>query len=351
MGEPGYVYIMHNCSLQPGQLKIGRTTRRPVLRARELSSTGLPTAFIPLFSLWVDDATAVEKRLHERFTDYRVSPAREFFWLAPQTAIEALLQEAEVRPSIISTGDQMIDISKRVREEYGSLLDQHISRVLIEFDGGQVTLACHIRRGHDSELLRRDLSFITSGDVPYFASAGDPTQAVDLFFELDSYDLIMTTPLFSARGGQLIADVYERLYDGSEYDAKELAVRQVCRRMIDEQMSIEQMRRELNLPELVIKAVNIHEMRGGQFVLTNCTNDLLIDIQIEMIEEDTSWNEPRSWAVIEVSRLDELEPFEGATIGHRESDQTWTHVGPAVRVSGRTSSGKVFDQEIRHFLP
>lgn len=81
MGDPGEVYILHNCSFRPGLLKIGMTTTRAEARAKQLRTTGVPEHFTVLFSLHVADAEDVERRLHARFDEHRATSDREF-WLS-----------------------------------------------------------------------------------------------------------------------------------------------------------------------------------------------------------------------------------------------------------------------------
>ncbi len=76
---PGYVYILINTSLD-GMIKVGRTTRDPQERARELSrATGIPTPFRVAYECLVSDCERVESGLHARLSDFRVSKGREFF--------------------------------------------------------------------------------------------------------------------------------------------------------------------------------------------------------------------------------------------------------------------------------
>lgn len=78
MGTPGEVYILHNCGLREGLLKIGLTGRTAETRAAELMTTGVPDKFIVLFSWHVKDAHEVEARLHARFAEFRYNDSREF---------------------------------------------------------------------------------------------------------------------------------------------------------------------------------------------------------------------------------------------------------------------------------
>ncbi|WP_198174539.1 GIY-YIG nuclease family protein [Burkholderia pseudomallei] len=78
---PGYVYILVNPSM-PGLVKIGRTLRDARTRARELSSTSVPTPFQVAFELFAEQHEALETRVHQALTDFRVDAAREFFSLS-----------------------------------------------------------------------------------------------------------------------------------------------------------------------------------------------------------------------------------------------------------------------------
>jgi hypothetical protein len=64
MEEPGYIYIMINPSME-GLVKIGKTTREPEFRAKELSqATGVATPFYVAFSIFVVDCHSAEEFVH-----------------------------------------------------------------------------------------------------------------------------------------------------------------------------------------------------------------------------------------------------------------------------------------------
>lgn len=85
----GYIYILSNKSM-PGLVKIGRTDRQPEDRARELSTTGVPTPFRIEYSIFVQDSVASEANVHKILEKRgcRRSQMREFFELSVQEAIE-----------------------------------------------------------------------------------------------------------------------------------------------------------------------------------------------------------------------------------------------------------------------
>lgn len=74
----GYVYVMQNESL-PNTYKIGGTVRDPEVRAKELSSTSVPTPYKVICSQKVNDWRLVEKEIHKALSEFRVSSNREFF--------------------------------------------------------------------------------------------------------------------------------------------------------------------------------------------------------------------------------------------------------------------------------
>ena len=88
----GYVYVMTNSSIE-GQVKIGKTTRDPYERAKELSSaTGVPTPFVVVFYKPFKDCHFAEKIIHQYLEKkgYRVSNNREFFNMSIPEAIDVV---------------------------------------------------------------------------------------------------------------------------------------------------------------------------------------------------------------------------------------------------------------------
>lgn len=88
----GYLYLLVNPSM-PGLVKIGRTLRSPKERAAELTSaTGVPTPFILLYEVFVNDAAAAERHVHAALEEIgaRLAHNREFFTASPSQAVEAM---------------------------------------------------------------------------------------------------------------------------------------------------------------------------------------------------------------------------------------------------------------------
>ncbi len=107
MNEPGYIYVMTNPSME-GLVKIGKTTREPESRAKELSqATGVATPFYAAFSIYVSDCDAAEEFVHALLdhSGFRHTANREFFQISLRKAIEVLLlAENQFVPSDSSEG-------------------------------------------------------------------------------------------------------------------------------------------------------------------------------------------------------------------------------------------------------
>lgn len=94
----GYVYVMINPSLE-GMVKIGKTTREPEERAKELSSaTGVATPFIVVYKRQFNNCHLAEKLIHTVLSDngFRVNDQREFFSIDVTTAINLLMKMEDV---------------------------------------------------------------------------------------------------------------------------------------------------------------------------------------------------------------------------------------------------------------
>jgi DNA segregation ATPase FtsK/SpoIIIE-like protein len=91
-GGDEFVYVLTNPSL-PGLVKIGRTDRSVEERARELSAaTGVPTEFAVYREFRVADSASVERAVHLRLKDFRLSGNREFFSIEPEVAVEVIVE-------------------------------------------------------------------------------------------------------------------------------------------------------------------------------------------------------------------------------------------------------------------
>ena len=87
------VYILTN-QCMPDTIKVGITDNLD-RRVRELDNTSTPLPFECYYAVEVENASTIEKKIHEGLDDKRVRQNREFFNATPEQA-KAILEIAEV---------------------------------------------------------------------------------------------------------------------------------------------------------------------------------------------------------------------------------------------------------------
>lgn len=90
----GFVYILSNEAMI-GLLKIGYSTKIPEIRAKELSSTGVPDAFRVSYYCIVENANLIEQEVHKSLSYCRYSDNREFFKVSLSSAIQKIKSTCE----------------------------------------------------------------------------------------------------------------------------------------------------------------------------------------------------------------------------------------------------------------
>ena len=108
----GWIYCLSNPSM-PGLVKIGRTTKRPSARSRELHTTGVPTPFVVEGRWLTPDNVGDEAAVHAALAAYRADARREFFRLSPRGAVK-LIDEA-LAHNAIHTGAGLPRQVRRLR--------------------------------------------------------------------------------------------------------------------------------------------------------------------------------------------------------------------------------------------
>jgi hypothetical protein len=96
--KQGYIYVMVNPSLE-GMVKIGKTSRDPKERAKELSTaTGVPTPFILVYQKQFEDCDLAERTIHQLLESRgcRVNNNREFFNISTSEAIDLIQSYAGI---------------------------------------------------------------------------------------------------------------------------------------------------------------------------------------------------------------------------------------------------------------
>tara|TARA_B100000482_G_C12417933_1_gene223891 strand:- start:151 stop:606 length:456 start_codon:yes stop_codon:yes gene_type:complete len=90
-----WVYVLSNPA-QPGILKIGYTNSTPEERARQLSNaTGVALPYEVEFAYSCWNGNDLEKDVHERLDEYRLSSQREFFQVDLEEAKEIIEEIGE----------------------------------------------------------------------------------------------------------------------------------------------------------------------------------------------------------------------------------------------------------------
>ncbi|MBA3390336.1 MAG: GIY-YIG nuclease family protein [Rubrobacter sp.] len=94
LGKTGYVCILINPTF-PSYVKIGKTTKDPEVRARELSSgTGIPAPYGVAWDVFVSNCGEVERLVHQRLAHARARNDREFFAIPLRRAVSVLTEIA-----------------------------------------------------------------------------------------------------------------------------------------------------------------------------------------------------------------------------------------------------------------
>ena len=89
----GWIYVLSNDDM-PGLLKIGQSATDPELRASELYTTGVPSAFTIEYKGLFDGYALLERRVHAALIDFRRVKSREFFQLEVAAAITKIREVA-----------------------------------------------------------------------------------------------------------------------------------------------------------------------------------------------------------------------------------------------------------------
>jgi len=134
------VYILTNESM-PDTIKVGITENLD-RRIRELDNTSTPLPFECYYAVEVENASAIEKKIHEGLDDKRVRQNREFFNATPEQA-KAILEIAEVmggknvtpKEDIVETPQdkQALDTARKKRKRFNFSMVNISPGTLLEF--------------------------------------------------------------------------------------------------------------------------------------------------------------------------------------------------------------------------
>ncbi len=205
----GFVYVLLNPAF-PRQIKIGRSRVESQKRAKELSrQTGVPHDFIVLYDEMVGDNEEVERLMHERFADDRITRNKEFFYTKPKDAIRALREFATRFPANPSDPVLHADLMEYLSSRFSEYLDPNITDICLV----QLPDICYLEvtrlAGKKKHTTREQppLWDIETPATPTFAVL--EANATKLK-SLNEYDWIMIANLFPGDIAQRIADEWER---------------------------------------------------------------------------------------------------------------------------------------------
>lgn len=94
--KSGFVYVMTKES-SPSYFKIGRTEKKPQLRAMELDGTDSPTPSIVVYYVFCEDIDRMEICSHQALDSFRVRQNREWFRCSQQEAVDAIKRTADLQ--------------------------------------------------------------------------------------------------------------------------------------------------------------------------------------------------------------------------------------------------------------
>ncbi|MEQ4209664.1 GIY-YIG nuclease family protein [Actinopolymorpha sp. B9G3] len=191
----GVLYVLSNPHM-PGLVKIGRTTRDPLKRAREISrGTGVPADFEVMFDVIVSDIEAAERETHLALQSVRVSKSREFFRIAVRDAIK-FVQDTATRFPVHGADANNIELLPMLEERMRRWLRREIVSVVF----AQFSDLCVLKvttqpsvANDDGYQAIHDLRVL--GDHEADRDLFDPRDSLEInvvkFLDLDAYSMEM----------------------------------------------------------------------------------------------------------------------------------------------------------------
>ncbi len=128
-----YIYALQNKCFGAHHIKIGRTTRKPVLRANELyrGVSGVPEPFDVAFACQVTNCKKAEKKIHESLKAYRSNKNREFFIITIDVAKRVIFSVCrQINELSGYFGENLVVIDSRELDESDQFSDDSESENL-----------------------------------------------------------------------------------------------------------------------------------------------------------------------------------------------------------------------------
>lgn len=121
--KTGFVYVMTKES-SPMYFKVGRTEKKPQLRAVELDGTDSPTPSIVVYYVFCEDIEQLELLTHKELDSLRVRQNREWFKCSQQDAMDAIRKVAEKQGIEIHYEKLLVNIDNDSSQNTSDLSDE-----------------------------------------------------------------------------------------------------------------------------------------------------------------------------------------------------------------------------------
>jgi len=154
------IYILTNQSM-PDTIKIGITDNLE-RRIKELDNTSMPLPFECYYAVEVEDASKIEKKIHEGLDDARIRDNREFFNTTPEQA-KSILEIAEImggkdvtpKGDIVETAQdkQALENAKKQRSRFNFQMIDLQPGTILKFRKDE-TITCEVY--NDTKIKFRD---------------------------------------------------------------------------------------------------------------------------------------------------------------------------------------------------
>ena len=138
----GFIYIMSNPA-HSGLLKIGQTSKDPLVRRKDLSSTGVPEEFVIEYQALTSDYRRQEKLIHQKLNKVRHSSKKEFFSITVPEAINVISEQLgdkikyeevfHVTPEELSSASKRKSLKITLRFTFFVVL---LALLIVYFQGG-----------------------------------------------------------------------------------------------------------------------------------------------------------------------------------------------------------------------
>ena len=165
------IYILTNQSM-PDTIKIGITDNLE-RRIKELDNTSLPLPFECYYAVEVEDASKIEKKIHEGLDDARIRDNREFFNTTPEQA-KAILEIAEVMggKNVTPTEDivettqdkQALDNAKKKRKRFNFEMLDIKPGTILHFSKDK-SITCEVYNSNQVKFRDKITSLSNSADI------------------------------------------------------------------------------------------------------------------------------------------------------------------------------------------